>query len=62
MDNEEIEQMYGWQRKPALAKNPTVEVLKEKNDHFTQDVAEECLRQMRLIIASSNPYKKLEEN
>ena len=62
MDEEEIEQIYGWQKVKHVHRPPLTEVLKKNNESYTPEVALECLRQMRELITHAEPYKKKENS
>jgi hypothetical protein len=58
MEKDEIEKIYGWQRKG----NPQNPIQKNKNpdpEVFTIEVAEENLRIMKETLAHAEPYKNV---
>lgn len=62
MLDDDIEQIYGWQKPKHVFDKPVQEPDKKIPDKFTPEIAEECLRQMREVIAFANPYENTQNN
>ena len=62
MDEDEIEQIYGWQRVKSSPVFKPPEGSKPRNEKCTPEVAREALRLIREILANVETVPKVRDN